>query len=380
MHSGSARRTVQGVAKRVLPARGYTSLARRYRQQMKRRHAQPNRYVARTTEDATGALVAVCKGWAAKRPGRVVVIGDDGQLTSDLRRRLAEASLKVEMVRADKMGELHELADIACIALGFVDGRQQFDVARALVADDKTADIPLEYVALPREDNAPILEWDKYINGDFVSPLLVRRGQAFYDIYREALTRFRLKTDIRDYLDLAQLLDSVVSRDVPGDVAEFGSYKGHSGYLISKVLEEVGSSKRVHMFDMFESFPEEDVGIDGFWSGTHEVDFDEVKSKFHDRDNVAFVKGDFTETLAASDIGDVALAFVDCDSYRATRSLLPQLWERHIPVGGIVVMEDYGHAALLGNRLAVHEFFDGRDDAFTNFSQFSGFFVAVRLR
>ena len=43
-----------------------------------------------------------------------------------------------------------------------------------------------------------------------------------------------------------------------------------------------------------------------------------------------------------------------------------------------MVFEDYGHASLLGNRLAVHEAFDGKPGAFRFFSQFSGSFVVCK--
>jgi len=249
-----------------------------------------------------------------------------------------------------------------------------------LIADPETTGIPLEYVALPQRENAPMAQWDHHSAADFVSPLLVRHGTGFFDIYAESLKLFRQKTEIRDFLDLCQLLESVHARGVRGNIAEFGSYRGHSGWLTSRVLEYLGSDATLFMFDMFDNFPREDVGIDGFWSGTHQVDIDTVRAKFSDRPNVELVQGDFTQTLARTTTGPLALAFIDCDSYRATRYLLPELWNGRLEDGGVVVLEDYGHAALLGNRVAVHEFFDSRSDAFTFFSQFSGLFIATKLK
>ena len=212
-----------------------------------------------------------------------------------------------------------------------------------------------------------------------MSPLISKVGDIPFRIYEESLTKFRPKTDIRDFFDICQILDSLERRKISGNVAEFGSFYGHSGYLISRFLEDIGSTRRLFMFDMFESFPEEPLGVDRFWSGTHLVDFQQVKEKFLDRKNTSLIKGDFTKTYADTDTGTIAFAFIDCDSYRGTQFLLDELWNDRLVKGGIVALEDYGHAALLGNRVAAHQFFDERDDAYTYFSQFSGFFIAVKL-
>jgi hypothetical protein len=340
-----------------------------------------SRYNARTFAEGASILGDIAHQWSSKRSGIVLVVGDGSDYQSLCMSQLSKRGLETVLVMADSFAPsmVDDARGVSCIILALRLSRSQQRIVRQLLDDPRSSLLPVEYVALPRVENAPILEWDQYVDGDFVSPLLVRYGDELYEIYRESLTKFSLKTDVRDYLDLCQLIDSVCRRNVPGDLAEFGSYRGHSGYLTSRVLDHFGSSRTLYMFDMFESFPEESVGVDSFWSGTHKVDFEAVKRKFRDRGNVRMIKGDFTITAAQTDTGPLALAFIDCDSYRATRSLLEYLWSNRIPVGGIVAMEDYGHAALLGNRVAVHQFFDGRDDAYTYFSQFSGFFIAVKL-
>jgi hypothetical protein len=44
-----------------------------------------------------------------------------------------------------------------------------------------------------------------------------------------------------------------------------------------------------------------------------------------------------------------------------------------------MVFEDYGHAQLLGNRAAVHNYFDNRPGCVQFFSQFSGCYIVVKL-
>lgn len=310
----------------------------------------------------------------------VLLVGEDNAFTSRVSRNLDVIKTPWMRVAPQDVPDLKDerIRGVGSIALTALDSKTQLAVARSLVRNTATARIPLKYIALPHLENAPFNDWDTNDSIDFISPLLVAFGKAPFLIYAESLTRFRPKTAIRDFLDLCQLLHSVETRGVNGNVAEFGSYQGHSGYLISRMLDEMGSKKTLFMFDTFDRFPEEPIGIDRSWSGTHVVDFRTVTEKFRDRSGVKIIKGDFIQTLPVTQTGPLSLCFIDCDSYRATRFLLNYLWERRLTEGGILVLEDYGHATLLGNRAAIHEFFDDRRDAITYFSQFSGSYIAVK--
>jgi len=179
-------------------------------------------------------------------------------------------------------------------------------------------------------------------------------------------------------MDIAQMIFHVQQNNIDGDIAEFGSFKGHSGYLITSLVNALKIKKKVFLFDMFESFPSEEIGIDAFWSDTHLVNFDDVKRKFTDIENVKLVKGDFTQTLKNENINSLSFIHVDCDSFRATKFLMEELFERVLSKGGVIVFEDYGHAGLLGNRVAVENYFNGRTDCFKFFSQFSGYFIVYK--
>jgi hypothetical protein len=251
-------------------------------------------------------------------------------------------------------------------------------LAQRLTANAALNTVPFEYVAGVDPERTFFEKYDEYRDTWFVSPVLLD-DETPYEIYRESLELFEQKCGLRDFLDLYQILRSAAERSVPGDVAEFGSYRGHSGWLIARSLQALGCDKRLFMFDTFDSFPDESLGVDHFWSGTHDVDFEEVKRKLSPFDNVHLVRGDFTETLASSELARVALAYVDCDSYRATRFLIDALLPERIVAGGALVCEDYGHPALLGNRVAVHESLTGVTNCFRFFSQFSGLYVVVKF-
>ena len=113
--------------------------------------------------------------------------------------------------------------------------------------------------------------------------------QQPFQIYDESLTIFDAKTGIRDYMDLLQGINHVHDNQIWGYLRVWFIQR-HSGYLTRKYLDEINSGRTLYLFDMFESFPSESIGIDHFWNETHEVDFEDVKSKFSGLNKVEFVK------------------------------------------------------------------------------------------
>lgn len=332
-------------------------------------------------EAAADALV----GWAAEAlqsapPGsRPLVVGDGGVLEERLRARLDRLGWGFESTTIDGLVGLGDSrADAPAIILcAFPDVRRITETAAVLRRHPRLAQIRFEYVSGVSAERATFSRLDEYSSTWFVSPVLLDMPSP-YDLYAESLEHFEQKCGLRDFLDLYQLLRQVVVNEVPGDVAEFGSYRGHSGYLIARTLAALGSDKRLFMFDTFDSFPDEPLGVDSFWSNTHQVDFASVRDKFDGLERVTLVQGDFTTTLESSDAQRLALAYVDCDSYRATRYLIDAILPTRLESGGLLVFEDYGHPALLGNRLAVHEGMAGHPGCFCFYSQFSGLYISVK--
>jgi len=270
-----------------------------------------------------------------------------------------------------------EIANLRMILCGDQSAADITALGAALLKHAALSRVPFEYSAGLEPERAVFQRLDEYRDTYFVSPLL-SDGVPVYSIYEESLKHFEQKCGLRDYLDLCQLLRQLHVQDVPGAICEFGSFRGHSGWLIANVLKALGSDKELYLFDTFDKFPQEPYGVDEFWSQTHSVDFGEVRGKFSGLDKVRFVRGDFTQTLTTDGPTQIALAYVDCDSYRATRALIEQIWNARLPRGGLMVFEDYGHPALLGNRLAVNESLRAKPMGFQFFSQFSGLYVALK--
>lgn len=348
------------------------------------RRIQPARVEAKVrwfgADSVREAALALSARARAVRNGKVLVIGDGGKLERELSAYLNKGAIEFQVADLDAGGSLGESESehfglILC-ALSSASGQTR--AAALLAAHPVLGQKSFEHAAGLDESRRVFHALDEYAETDFVSPVLLDDPTP-YAIYQKSLKIFQQKCGLRDYLDLYQLLKAAIDNNVEGDIAEFGSFRGHSGWLISKTLEALGSSKHLFMFDTFESFPSESYGVDHFWSDTHRVDFDEVRAKFEGCANVSLIQGDFTQTLASSRVGKLALAYIDCDSYRATRYLLQVLPDAYIAAHGAMVCEDYGHPALLGNRVAVHEVCDSLQGWFRFFSQFSGLYVMVRL-
>lgn len=337
--------------------------------------------------ETEGQAIIALAAWAkqhqegAVEDGWVLSLGEGDDFHQRLNLRLDSRGIDHRPLSLEQVLDLPEdmTQQATAVLCAYLDVRRQTQAARKLANHPILGARPFEYIAGLDSSVATLSALDEYAETDFVSPVLLDEPTP-YEIYRESLQHFEQKCGLRDFLDLYQLLKSVIDNQVPGDIAEFGSYKGHSGWLIARSLQALGSDKRLYLFDTFESFPAEAYGVDHFWSETHQVDFEAVQEKFQDWPNATLVRGDFTATLADSPVDRLALAYIDCDSYRASRYLLEVLPENHISAQGILVCEDYGHPALLGNRVAVHEALDGRPGWFCFFSQFSGLYIALRHR
>lgn len=309
----------------------------------------------------------------------VATLGEQDAFHKALNRRLRRLGVAYQSYDLEALLALQqdEVDRLGIILVASTQTRRQTQLAQALVRHPLLGGIRCEYVAGLDPVCGEFKQYDEYADTYFVSPVLLDDPTP-YAIYRESLQHFNQKCGLRDYLDLYQMLKHVVEHNIAGDIAEFGSYRGHSGWLIAQTLKALGSDKRLFMFDMFEAFPLEEHGVDQFWSATHDVDFASIQAKFAGLERVTLVKGDFTRTLGESNVDTLALAYVDCDSYRATRFLLDTFQREYLAPGAVMICEDYGHPALLGNRVAVHEVMDGRPGWFRFFSQFSGLYIMVR--
>ncbi|HEX2234343.1 MAG TPA: TylF/MycF/NovP-related O-methyltransferase [Thermoleophilaceae bacterium] len=181
---------------------------------------------------------------------------------------------------------------------------------------------------------------------------------------------------------LLALIDAVrycVARELEGDFAECGVWRGGSVVAIILVLQELGVEDRdIHLFDTFEGMTrptEHDVSpIDPpaleTWNAAEtgrawpelfdpehfneEAVRETVLDLGYPADRIHFVRGPVEKTLPRAAPEHLALLRLDTDWYESTRHELEHLYPRLVQ-GGVLIVDDYGHWE--GARRAVDEYF-----------------------
>jgi O-methyltransferase len=157
------------------------------------------------------------------------------------------------------------------------------------------------------------------------------------------------------------------TRDVPGDIAECGVYRGASLCAIGLHLVRSGSDKRIFGLDSFQGF-DASVGRDLELGG---VDDREKRVGGFDDTSLAYVRGKlarlglagrvtllpgyFTETLGALPETRYSFVHLDCDIYESYRLTLAYFYPRLSP-GGVILFDEYNDPPWPGCNLAVDEF------------------------
>jgi SAM-dependent methyltransferase len=187
-----------------------------------------------------------------------------------------------------------------------------------------------------------------------------------YPLYAEeyVLARFVL---------IADLLRSTL--DVPGNVAEFGSFRGANVVHMAKLLRvfDGQSPKRVHCFESFAGLTAFDA-VDGqaeeHFAGTYRgsrAELEAVIEAFDLGREIVIHEGDLLETLprflAESAGHRFSFVYLDVDLHRTTAAALAQLHDRLNP-GGLFVLDEYGWDEVPGETLAVHEFLEVHGDEY----------------
>lgn len=163
-----------------------------------------------------------------------------------------------------------------------------------------------------------------------------------------------------------ELYKSIVH--LPGDVMEFGVFKGASMIRFCTYREALENrfSRKIIGFDAFGKFPDQDNKHDKDFIKSWEqragdgISVDDLHKSFKLKgiDNYELVEGDIIETLPAylekKPYQRVALLHIDVDVYKPTKVILEQLFERVVK-GGLIVFDDYNTVA--GESDAVDEFF-----------------------
>jgi O-methyltransferase len=182
------------------------------------------------------------------------------------------------------------------------------------------------------------------------------------------------QTSLERVAALADAVEYVIRRGVPGDFVECGVWRGGSSMAVALTLLRLGvNNRRLWLYDTFGAMRP---------AGEHDRDYagrpmaagalDEVNNSAHTAgltlsevrsamtttgyppEQVTYVEGLVEETIPRSAPERIAPLRLDTDWYESTRHELVELYPR-LERGGVLIVDDYGHFA--GARRAVDEYF-----------------------
>ncbi len=158
------------------------------------------------------------------------------------------------------------------------------------------------------------------------------------------------------------LAEQILARDIPGDAAEFGVYRGEFAALINAALPD----RPIHLFDTFEGFAGQDVAVEraGRFSHAEAGDFADtaltmVESRLPHPELARFHVGWFPDSFASCEACRFSLVSIDADLYAPTAAALPLFWDRLSP-GGALLVHDVNGTQYAGAGKAVREFCGAR--------------------
>ena len=171
------------------------------------------------------------------------------------------------------------------------------------------------------------------------------------------------------FYSLQQLVHYVLEKKIAGDFVECGVWKGHSAYLISKIISKSGLKKRLYIFDSFEGGLSKKVEKDlssifKLTQKEHEEQSKffasleiEVRRCLKDFNFVSLYKGWIPEQFYQVDKETFSFVHIDVDLYEPTLDTLKFFFPK-LSKGGVIVCDDYNFHNFPGAKKAFDEFFE----------------------
>ncbi len=154
---------------------------------------------------------------------------------------------------------------------------------------------------------------------------------------------------------------------IPGDFLEVGVWRGGTGALLCDAAARLDDDRHVYLADTFRGVvkagPKDDYYKGGEHADTSRETVEELLEEL-DTGNYTVLEGVFPEeTGHAVPEGRIALCHVDVDVYQSARDVTEWVWPR-MPVGGVIVYDDYGFYGCEGVTALGTEEIERRDRLF----------------
>jgi predicted O-methyltransferase YrrM len=182
----------------------------------------------------------------------------------------------------------------------------------------------------------------------------LERDIAGDPIYREAarLANGRSLISLPRRMNLYLLLRFYLPELPPGDIIEFGAYRGGNALFLARAAQLLGLKCDVWALDTFAGMPPTDATIDAHRAADFaNVDLSELEtlSRQQGLDNLHWVKGTFEETTddVLRESRPIALAHIDCDIRSAVRYAYNRVRPNMVQ-GGYIAFDDATTSSCIG--------------------------------
>lgn len=207
-------------------------------------------------------------------------------------------------------------------------------------------------------------------------PVVLPNG---YDIYQNnpKLQHLFAIIDSHTLVDrnrIAMLWQFALStRDLNGDVAEVGVYKGGTARLLAEVYSDL--PKSIYLFDTFggmpETLPDKDWHKAGDFSDTTLLEVQDLMKGFP---KAEIRKGFFPDTAKGLEDSIFSFVHIDADIYKSVWDSCDFFYKRLVS-GGVMIFDDYGFTTCPGAKEAVDAFFKDKPEIPIYLKTFQAFVV-----
>ena len=185
-------------------------------------------------------------------------------------------------------------------------------------------------------------------------------ARAFVSAYRAAVTHTLV--DVYRCYELWCLVKQTA--DLPGDVLEVGIWRGGTACLLGLAMKDAGIESKLYLADTFAGVVKAGDADRSYHGGEHSDTTPETVKSLLSANQVAnfsILEGIFPDQTGER-IGQAQIRFchIDVDVYQSAKDAFDWVWP-HIPVGGVVVFDDYGFVTCSGVTKFVNEQ-NGRGD------------------
>ena len=184
-----------------------------------------------------------------------------------------------------------------------------------------------------------------------------------FDVNRRVgkdFTKEEYLTDYFRYRTFEFVAEEIVAHKVPGELAEFGVFRG----LFSALIMDKLPNRKMYWFDTFEGFSKEEIAKetvlgrcpDGFAQAHVLTSVDVALSNVSHPENCVICKGLFPASITAEAAAQTyAFVSIDVDFEESTYEGLKFFYPR-LNDGGYIFLHDYHSAFLGGVKIALERY------------------------